>query len=215
MTDELFYLLQDVEVLSSFIPVIFLILTKSKTRRDLRRVLYLNSIAWMLAECISWLLSRNGFGTFLVFHIYSSISTVGYLLLFHLAIPEWLSKKLMITIGVTFLAVQWGVILYSGGYFETSTVGMALTSIIPFILSLLAFYSIAKKSKYPNLISEPLYWIISAILIHFALALVALFSLEYLSHNGNVLIVVWPLVLFSNMIHNIIISIGIWKTNRI
>lgn len=215
MANEIYHTLQEVELITSFIPVTVLMLTKSKTRLQLRRVLYALSIAWLISEAISLYLYRSGINTFLIFHIYSSISTVAYLFYFKLALPEWITRKVVLLSSGVYLIMQWGIIVITDGYFTSITVVMVLTSLIPFILSLLTFYAIAKEIRYSNLLSEPIYWVTCSILVHFGLSIVALFSLEFLSNNASLLVAIWPLVLISNIVHNAIFSIGVWKTNQV
>jgi hypothetical protein len=215
MSDELYYALRDSEVLTSFIPVFVLFFTKSRTRSQLRRVLYVLTVAWLVSEVTSWFLSKNNLNTFWVFHLYNSVSTVFYLIYFKLVLPEWISKKIIVIASTVYLLVYWTIISLTNGIFYSNTIGMIMTSLIPFVLSLLTFYSIAKESRYADLLSEPVYWVTSSILIHFGLGLVALVSLEFLSSDEKLLAAIWPLVLISNIIHNIIISIGIWKTNQV
>lgn len=215
MTDAIYYFIQDFEVLTSIIPVLALLVTKNKARRKLRRVLYLLATSWMVAEGLSWILARNGYNTFLVFNIYNSISTVGYFLFFSVALPKLITQNRVILFSFVYLITFWTIIIVTNSYFESKTIVNILASAIPFFLALLTFYSIAREATMVNLVKEPIYWVISAILIHFGLGLVAIISLESISKSAEMILYIWPLVLVSNIIHNFIFTVGIWKTNRV
>ncbi len=208
-------LLADAHTLSAFIPVIALVITKSTTRHKLRRVLYFLSILWLITECINWYLSAKGINNFIVLHIYDALSTIGYFWFYRLVIPNHLTRQRSIILVSCYIMLVWGSIIVSGGYFRTSTLSNILTFVLPFLLSLYTFYTIAKEGVIRDLLKEPIYWINAAILIHFGLGLIANLSLEYINTSIKLHVYIWPIVLLSNIIHNILFTIGIWKTNRV
>lgn len=215
MSNYYYDLLADINSLSAFCPVIALVITKSKTRQDLRRVLYYLAVLWLFAECLNWILSAKGINNFLVLHSYDTLSTIGYLWLFKLVIPKYITKSVVVVIIVAYVSTIWLTIIFQDGYFETSTISNILTFVIPFLLSLLTFYSIAREAIIVDLMKEPIYWINAAIMIHFGLGLVANLSLEYVNTSVKLHLYIWPIVLASNIFHNIFFTVGVWKTNRV
>jgi len=145
MSKSFYLFLIDLDLVSALIPVLAILLTKGKTRLNLRRVLLYLSVVWLVAEFIVWLCNKNGINNILVIHIYDSLSTLGYLYFFSLAIPEKISKQLVWIIYVGYLLPIWGNIIYQGDFFEPSTLSSILTFAIPFLLSLYTFYIIALK----------------------------------------------------------------------
>lgn len=213
MTKELFSVITDIGIISSFLPVIAFVL-KGKTRHSLRRVLLLLALTWLVAECLNWFLAENRLNTFIVYHFYDSISTILYLVLFHQVFPRKYKRSLMLSIGSFYLVLLWGYIIYNNGLFMPITFTSVLSALIPLLLALVNFYFIATETRFEKLTSEPFFWINSAILIHFGVSLVSFISVEAILGYPMVQMYLWTILIVSNIIHNILFSIGVWQMRR-
>lgn len=214
MNEAFYSILIDADVVSSLIPIFALFLTGNKTRLKLRRVLYYLAVVWALAEFINWVFYLNGKNNLIVVHIYDSLSTIGYYYFFYMVAPAFISRKIFVTLSVSYLVLIWGTIVWTDSYDKSLILSNIITFVIPVILSLCVFYSISKEARIENLLDEPIYWINSAILIHFGFGLCANISLDFIIKSPDLQMNIWPLVLISNLIHNIVFTIGVWKTNR-
>lgn len=216
MSKEFYTIIKYIDILSSLVPILVLLFTSNGARLKLRRVLFFLAITWGVTALVSLALAEFSINTIWLFHVYDTFSTIGYLLFFHLTIPKVITRKVLGFGAIAYVLFTWLMIVVNSSVFKPVTLNLILTFSIPLLLSVYSFYNTAKESKVVNLLQDPVYWINCAILIHFGIGLCANLALEFIVENRsfNLTPIIWPFVLFSNIIHNIVFSIGVWKTNR-
>ncbi len=149
--------------------------------------------------------------TFIVYHFYDSISTLLYLFLFYKAFPEKYNPRVLLILGGLYLSAFWGYVIFNDGIFMPITYTSVISALIPLFLTLINFYFIATEARFKRLLKEPFFWVNSAILIHFGVSLVSFISVEAILGYPVVQMYLWTILIISNIIHNILFSIGVWR----
>lgn len=209
-----FEILLNISIVSAFLPFAMLLSIKNSTFLNFKRVLLYLTSYWIITEAINFALAHSGRNTCLNVHIYDLISTLLYLMYFkHIFKSDSISKKLDI-VGFAYVVVTSSMIIINDAYFETVLTNLALTMTIPFVLALLSFYKLAKEAKVDHLLSNPIYWINSAILMHFGMSITGVLISDIVYDNLNLHLYIWPVVIISNILYNILFTVGAWKMRQ-
>ncbi len=209
-----FEILLNISVICALLPILALLLVYNSTTHKLRKVLFLLAVLWFTAEVANMIVGSFGLSTYLNLHIFDITSTLLYLLYFKLILKGERIKALIQIISGVYLIISIGTIVLTGSYFRPVLTNLALTMILPFVLSLISFYRIAKDVQVNNLLNEPTYWINGAILIHFGMSIVGSLICDIMYNNLNLHLYIWPVVIISNILYNILFTIGAWKMRR-
>jgi hypothetical protein len=91
---------------------------------------------------------------------------------------------------------------------------ISIESIILTFYSLYLFYYILKNLLFEDLLSEPVFWINTGILVYFAGNLLIFVFSNYLIQNApKTHLLLWTVIhSFINIFYNILLSVGFWKT---
>lgn len=215
MSVESFAILLLFSVFSAGAPLLILLINlRSTFSSSVGRVLFFLAGLWLLVEILNTFFGYNGLNTNLNFHIFDLLSTVLYLIYFKSIFKEQWERKALDIIMVIYVIITVSTIIVKQAYFVPVMTNLALTMLLPFLLSLLSFYRIARTSRVTNLIQEPNYWINSAILIHFGMSIVGSLISDVLYNNLNLHLFIWPFVIVSNIFYNILFSVAAWKMRR-
>lgn len=214
MSEQTFIAITKIGLLSSVIPLAVLAFSYRKAHRKLWWVLLFLALSWAVAELFNWVLTSKGQNNTIVFHLYDFVSTILYLVYFRLILQSKFGNRIMLLIALIYSTLVWFNIVYFDCYNRPITINSILTVLIPMLLTLYAFYVIIKEAQIKNLMREPVYWVNCAILIHFGISVVSNISLEMIIGKSDVQIYLWLLVIASNILHNILFSIGVWQMRR-
>lgn len=214
MSIEFFEILLNFSIACALFPVIILLFPSSSAFSKLKNVLLLIALLWFGTEISNIVIGYFGYSTILNFHIYDVTSTILYLIYFQKIFNSSRQQKILKLMIIFYLITAVGLIILYDAYFKSVLFNLLLTMFIPFTLSLLTFYKVAKEGNVINLFNEPTYWINSAILIHFGMSIVVFLIADVMYISMNLHLYIWPLVIISNILYNILFSIGAWKMRR-
>lgn len=211
MSDEFYFLLSDLGGLSSLIPFVVAFFCYRKTHQNLWWVLFLLSLVWLLSDGICWILAKQSINNFPVFHVYDILSTILYALLYVIVLRGFLHYWFILGALTIYLICHTAVLVQLDGLYRPVAIVPIIASAIPLTLSVVWFIKTLIEAEVPRITKSPMYWINSAILIHFGVGLMTKVSHEFYYLEGSASSFLWIIVIFSNIIHNILFSIGLWK----
>jgi hypothetical protein len=148
-------------------------------------------------------------------HIYTAVEFICLCLFFYYTLGSWLNKWLLaIMISIFLLIGILNAALYDG-LFSFNTIPRSLECLTIIILCIAGYYSILTNIKSEKLNNNPVFWIITGLLIYFSGSLFLFMMSNYilpLNHKLNIL--VWVIhAMFSDNLY-LFISIGLWKIKK-
>jgi len=209
-----FEILLNISIVSAFLPFAMLLTIKNSTFLNFKKVLLFLTSFWIVTEGVNFMLAHSGLNTYLNVHIFDIVSTLIYIQYYKLMFKSKKVHNQLNYLGLAYLIAVLSNLIFNQAFFEPLIFNVALTMLIPFTLSLLTFYNLAKEASITNLLREPTYWINSAILIHFGMSITGVLISDIMYHNLNLHLYIWPVVIISNIIYNILFTIGVWQMRR-
>ena len=105
--------------------------------------------------------------------------------------------------------------LYLNGLKIMDNLSLTTSCILLMIYSLLTFFYLIQKPLYSNILSTPLFWFNTAVLVYFSGNLFLFLFTNYLLKKSLPLhFNLWTIHSILNIIFNSLISIGFWKTEN-
>ncbi|XOV69345.1 MAG: hypothetical protein ACFHU9_09185 [Fluviicola sp.] len=120
-------------------------------------------------------------------------------------------KKVIVLIAFCYAISMVSIYTFYSGWMSLNPLCSAITGTIPILLSVAYFYVLLAKAEVKRLYSYHLFWINSAVLIYFGLAFLVNVYSYILAWNGSLSLMLWPVLMVSNILFNSILSIGVWK----
>lgn len=192
-----------------------LFIALNKIHRSYWWVLFFSVLPWFLAEFLNWVFAYYGKNTIIIFNLFDIISTVSLSVLYaYLADSKNLRKVIFLIVSVYCV---FAIVMFSAidGWFQPAPFVSIVTALIPILLSINYFYNLLNKLRTPSLFKDTMYWINSAILIYYGMSFFAYLSFAYIiNDNLSDFNIIWAVLIISNIIHNILYTIGLWQLNR-
>lgn len=112
---------------------------------------------------------------------------------------------------VFFVLISIFLFFYDEGFKRNNTISNTLLSLIVISLAITYFYSIFLEMRIKNLKKHFLFWMNSAFLIYYGTTFyLTLFEDFIRSYDNNLYYFIWPILLITNIIFNLILAKGIW-----
>lgn len=214
MSREVLFMFENIGISSSFIPFITLLILVNKIHHREWWILFFIIFTWLISECLNWALARNGINTIIIFNIYDIISTCFYIILFYSLNPKVVFQRFISILLLGYVLFSISFITLTHSWFVPQPIVGLVTILIPVVLSLLFFYELLKDLKVDNLFKYSYYWIVSAILFHFGMVFFTTLFTELIYLDDEVYKYTWLIVIFSNIIYNLLFARGIWLMKR-
>ena len=200
-----------ISVFATFLTLIVAIL-RNKTLIKEMRVLFLYVLIAAFIEILSSTFAKFNIKNLYLINLFT-VAECTILSLFYLKI--FTIKKYSIIIFVL-LFCFYSIFIYDfiflHGVNNMDVFPVIVESFILMGLSLFYFYELAKKMEYVDILSNPLFWVNSSILIYFSGNLfLFIFSNYILTLPNNKL---WSLHDILNIIYNTLFIIAFWKTSK-
>ena|ERR1035437_4293770 len=213
-TDYNFYLnLSYVSVFSVCVPLIVGFVFIRHLKPNFIVLLYL-LCADLLTELIAHIFQKYNLHNLF---IYRSFTLVQFVMLSVFFIKTLSPSKIALFIKI-FIFVFFGIALfdlYKNGFNTPDDLSLAVSSVLLMIYSLLTFNYIIQNPVHTNILSMPLFWFITAVLIYFSSGLfLFIFSGYVLNFSNNFHYELWSINSLLNIIFNLLIAIGFWKTKH-
>lgn len=102
------------------------------------------------------------------------------------------------------------------GFSHMNNLATSMESIIFVGYSLFFYFYVMQKSLHENLLSTPVFWLNSAVLTYFSGNLLLFIFSNYLAQNASTkYMIMWATMhTFFNIMYNIFLSVGFWKTKE-
>jgi hypothetical protein len=200
------------ESISEFIGLLPLTIGLIKFR-DLHRNLYpilVLVLIGLLTDLINHKLAVENKNNAFVFHLYTLLE-FSFVILFYYCFYDRKSILLLIPL---FLAI--GLIDYKfNGLSHFDNYATGSEAIIISTLSLWSFYYIISNMVFQNLMSESFFWMNCAILFYFGGNMILFVFSDYILEKEDIQhMALWGIHSVLNIIYNIVLAIGFWKTRR-
>jgi len=210
--DEFFFnVLCNVSFYSAFIPLIAAIINYKYIQKSLTSIFILLIIA-IVVEVVGKLLREKGENNFFLFHGFTIIEFTLLSLFYYNFFKKYFNSLFIIVLIFGFVGVAFVDYKINGlndmDSFSGSTECLILT-----IYSLYLFYFVLQKLVFSNLLSQPVFWINSAVLLYFAgNLLLFIFSNDLLKTDLTKHYLLWAVIhSFCNIFYNLFLTVGFWK----
>ncbi|MFK7785752.1 MAG: hypothetical protein AB8B56_11585 [Crocinitomicaceae bacterium] len=208
-----------VESLATFaaLPIIIPVIVGIKRYTSISKAERLIVVLLMFAlvsQVVATVLWWNRINNLFISHYFTIVE--GYLLMSYFA--HYLSSKG--SKWITGLKCVFVIFSLSQVFFSFPNLGMnaaskGLESILLIGISLALWRKIMKEYTTENLLSKPVFWINSAVLIYFSASmLLFIFSESILTGKHSARILLWGMHLFFMTIYYVLIGIGLWRITR-
>jgi hypothetical protein len=213
-SDYLIYLyLSYFSALSICVPLVTGVYKRGHFASDTRSLFYL-IFASLMSEIISHILHRYNLYNLFVFRFYTIVQ---FLLLSFFFIKTLSESKMVLYIkicGLLFLTLA-TYDSYKNGLNSMDDLSLTAASVLLMIYSLFTFYHIMENPVHLNILSTPLFWFNTAILVYFSGCLFLFIFSNYLEdHYAKVFHIAWGVNSILNITFNLLIATGFWKARR-
>jgi hypothetical protein len=208
-------ILELVEVISSasiIIPLILAIVTikiREKTKLSITLLVVIGSITELLNMVFMFKDMNNHF----IVRMYT-ITEVILICLFYFLFYKNHFKSIYLLLILPLFAIVCFIDYVSNGSNNFDNYATSFEAITFTALSLWSFYYITKNTMFDNMIDSYFFWFNGAFLLYFGGNLALFVFNNYLLNNSNSHIALWAIHSVLNIIYNIAVAIGFWKTRQ-
>lgn len=166
----------------------------------------------VVVEIINFILARLNTNNLYVFHFFSIIEFILLSLFYGLFFSKHI-KRAYLLLPIPFFLIIAYVDYKINGLKSMDNFSASTESILLSVYALLSFQFIMRKLIFENILSAPFFWINSGILFYFAGNLLFcvfsnyIYTTEYYNYNA-----LCSISAYLNILYNIFIGIGFWKT---
>ena len=212
MSDELYYTLTEMGILSTIVPIIVALFTYHRTHHFLWWVLFLMTNLWFASDLITWYLGIHcGENTYTTIYCYRILSTLLYAILYLKLLDGFINRWFVYAGLVIYISISLSYLIYYDSWKKPVALISFMTTVYPLILCVILFFKMLVEVSVGKLTDSPLYWINSSIFFYFGVGLIAKVSHQLYYIDGSSAANLWIIVTFSSVIHNILFTIGLWK----
>jgi len=175
--------------------------------------IFLFVITAIVVEVITGILNWMGLNNFFLFHLFT-IAEFSLFSLFYFNFFKRYFNSSWILIGI-FIFMCIAFFDYKvNGLESMDDFSVSIECVILVLYSLFLFYYVFQKLIFERLTEEPVFWINSSVLLYFAgNLLLFVFSNDLLKTDIKKHLLLWGIIhSFCNMVFNLFLTIGFWKT---
>lgn len=178
------------------------------------RMLFYLICASLLAEVCMFGLHLVHVKNLSVLRVYTLVEFTLISLFFIKAIPSPRLQAFIRIMILVFLLVAGGD-LYVNGFGQMDNITSAFESIVLMLYTIIAFYYLVVDPTHSEILSNPLFWFYSAILMFYACDMFIFIFSNYIQHHyPNKSFEFFGIHSVNNIIFHLLISLGFWKTTH-
>ena len=195
------------------VPVVIGIRKYSYASRAEKQVIALVIFAF-ITQVIATVLWWNVINNLFISHYFTIIE--GYLLLRYFSFYLTKSGRIWINgLIIGFISFSVSDVFFSFPNLGINAASKGLESILLVGVSLFVWRKIMREFTEENLLSKPLFWMNSAVLVYFSASmLLFVFSESIISSDQSIGLSLWAIHLFFMTVYYSLIGIGLWKITR-
>jgi len=206
----LFYL----SVFTPGVPIVSALINRHSLQKHILITILFLPLFSLVSDLLSWwLVNRVGF-QYGILHIYTFLTgTTLFYYFYHLFKKR---KNWVLVCQAVFTAFCILSVFFWGGIHAANTVPNTALNIFLIFFSLSYFVKAINELKYNKITQDIEFWLNFGLLLFYGTTLfISLFE-TYLRHgNPDTNIYTWPILYIANILFNLILTLGIWKTSRI
>ncbi|MEO6302856.1 MAG: hypothetical protein ABIP51_06765 [Bacteroidia bacterium] len=164
-------------------------------------------------EIINIAFARVGIHNQYILHYYT-VGEFALISLFYSLFFKQYFKPLLINLLIPVFLLTAYIDSRVNGLNTVNNFSAAIESIVIISYSMFLFYYMLKNLIFENLFIAPVFWFNTGILFYFSGNLILfVFSAHIANNNTNQYMILWAIIhTFFNLIYNVLLSIGFWKT---
>lgn len=199
-------------MLSALLPVATCIL-KNKALNKQLRVLFIYSIISVLTEAINLYLAKNNTYNYQVRNSFTYIECSLLLYIYFLQFSGQKVRAFILIAFCLFTLIAIKVLLIDGKINKSDNILTTFESSLFIVLSLYYLYSDIVENEIPRLGEKYFFWINNALLIFFGFSFFLFLFSGFLEKTETVIFKCFKgAYLLTNILFNILLSLGVWKT---
>ncbi len=213
-TGLLFKIITYTSAISSFIPFAIASINFRKLERYFNCLFFLLFIN-VVMELINFIISKFGGSNQYIYYYFTAVEFTLISLFYSLFFKSYFHPLLInLLIPLFILTVYIDYKVY--GINSTYNFSASIEAIVFIIYSMSFFYYVLKNLVFDNLLTTPVFWVNTGILFYFSGNFILFMFSNYLIKNQpEKCAVLWMVIhTFFNLLYNILLSIGFWKTRN-
>lgn len=200
---------------ASFLPLLILFFRVKYIKELFPELLFLVLVSSGI-DLINKVNLDYGLNNFFIFRMYTVIEFVALSFFFFKFFKKYVNSLVFYGVNICFCSIAY-LDARMHGVVSIDSLPISVESIVLVVCSLLLYYYVLKNLLFDNLLQTSVFWINTAVLIYFSGNLFLFVFSDYLMIENKVAYnFLWSVVhsLF-NVLYNVILSIGFWKTKRV
>jgi hypothetical protein len=210
----LYHITSNISTLSAFAPLICCIL-RLKALNTESRTLFLYIIVCALTDAICFIFVKKKIHTVIVSNLFTVIECTLLTYIYFLKFETKKARYIITIFYIVFLALSIIFFVLRGGYNRYDNIISTFESCFFIALSFAFFYKEMCELSIPRLSEYYFFWLNSAFLIYFSMAFfLFLFNCYLEKCDISIVRLLYSLHLLTNIVTNILVSLGVWKIKQ-
>ena len=205
---ELYFYFTLISAASVIVPITFSLIKLSAFNKQLK-ALFIYLLLSLINDSICFAMFLMNQETLIPIEIYSTLQCF---LIFYIFSKEFKLSTPIITIAQLIMFCLFGLtFIIPNLKFEIIE---GAESFLICSLAFYFFYKVFKKLLIPVLTEYYFFWVNTAFLFYFGTTFILVLFDFYIRNSGNIGVLLWSIQLMTNIIHNFLLTIGIWKVQK-
>lgn len=210
-THFLYYYLGYISTLFSTLSFIVGLLCIKSINRYLVPIFLIVSVSFV-TEIINVVYASSNINNFYIFHLFTILEFILISFFYILFFKKYLRPVFLLLPIPVFLIVAF-IDYRINGVDSMDSLSASVEALLLSMYALFSFLFVMRKLLFESLLSEPFFWINSGVLFYFSGGLLVFaFSNYFLATELSNHSALWSIPQLLNILYNILISIGFWKT---
>lgn len=198
----------------ALVPLTFLFFRWKEAPRVVWWLLFCFFVVTLLGEWWTGVLARNWVNNYFLIHILTIINMSLLVPLMLYMLKSTKIRNLTLFGFFIILGVSLFEFVYNQGYLKPNTVTYSLYSLIMIMLSIAFFFQLLSDFKIKSLLNYYPLWINSAVLLFFGTSFFVMLLRSSFYMNRDISNAVWPILLISNIVFHLLLTVAIWVMKR-
>ncbi|WP_045114865.1 hypothetical protein [Microscilla marina] len=207
------FVLANVSVASILLPAILAIILFKKQTLPLK---ILSILLWVgvLVEIVARTLAIYKLPNLPALHVYVVIEFALLAWMYQLYLHKTYARYVIPVIIIAFTIFSIINSLFIQSIYTFNTYSRPISNLLLIIFALSYFYKMLRELKVRYLEKAPMFWVNTGILIYFSGSLFLFIFSNYIVSDKGLLLLMWNIHSFLNIIHNIFYTIGLWLSRE-
>lgn len=196
------------------LPLFIGLVNFKKLSPSLKIILY-SCAMYVVVERVLFYFWQNHFNNIPFFHIFTAVEFILFTYFFRQELKSIINPKLFDSISIIFVLFTIINAIYFQSIFKLNSYAKTLESFFFIVFALISYYSLLYKNTSKNLNYNSLFWVSCAVLIYSAGSLILIIVAEFIDANyPDISKMNWAFHSFLNILFFCLISIPLWKPNK-